>query len=195
MSNPTLYLFLQGILGAKRARFICVRDYMRPAAGQRVLDVGCGPGYVIEYFPKCEYVGFDIDQDYVRYANQKYGHKGTFYCQELDDDAAKHLMPFDLIIMNGLLHHLKDDQVTKLLRLTKAILKPRGKIVTLDGCYTETQSNIAKKLLDYDRGKFVRKEKDYVRLVSAIFPSVDAHIRHDLMLIPYTLLIMQLSSL
>ena len=193
MLSPAIYLLFQGIIGAKRSRWRCVKEYIRPVPGQRILDVGCGPGYVVEYFPKSDYIGLDTDQNYIKYANHKYKHKGSFFCQELDDAAAKDLKPFDLIIMNGLLHHLNDTQVIELFQRAKRILKPGGKIVTLDGCYVKGQSRIAKKLLDYDRGKYVREQRAYIGLASNVFDSVVTHIRHDLMRIPYTLIIMQIS--
>lgn len=191
--NPVIYLLFQGLIGAKRSRLMCVKEYIRPVPGQRILDVGCGPGYVVEYFPESDYIGFDTDRKYIQYANRKYSRKGRFFCQELDDAAAKDLKPFDLIIMNGLIHHLNDTQVIELFQRTKGILKPGGRVITLDGCYVRGQSFIARKLLDYDRGKFIRQEHDYVRLVSTVFSSVMAHIRHDLMFVPYTLIIMKIS--
>ena len=49
---PSLYLLSQGILGAKRARKKCIEEYARVEPGMRVLDIGCGPGYVVQYLPK-----------------------------------------------------------------------------------------------------------------------------------------------
>lgn len=193
MSSPVIYLLSQWIIGAKRSRLICVREYVCPIVGQRILDVGCGPGYVVEYFPESDYTGFDTDKKYIQYANDKYGQRGRFFCQELDDATAKDLNSFDLIIMNGLIHHLSDTQVIRLFQRAKRILKPGGKVVTLDGCYVKGQSSIAKKLLDCDRGKYVRDEAAYTGMASQVFDSVVTHIRSDLMLIPYTLIIMQIS--
>lgn len=194
MSSPVIYLLSQWIIGAKRSRLICVKEYVSPlVVGQRILDVGCGPGYVAEYFPRSEYIGFDTNRRYIEYANRKYSQRGCFFCQELNDTAVKDLNPFDLIIMNGLIHHLSDTQVIRLFQRVKRILKPGGKVVTLDGCYVKGQSGIAKKLLDCDRGKYVRDEAAYTGLASQVFDSVVTHIRSDLMLIPYTLIIMQIS--
>src|SRR2546428_778256 len=41
---PSLYLFSQAILGAKRARKYCIDEYAWPQPGMRVRDIGCGPG-------------------------------------------------------------------------------------------------------------------------------------------------------
>jgi SAM-dependent methyltransferase len=105
----------------------------------------------------------------------------------------KDLEPFDLIIMNGLLHHLDNRSVIALFKRVKRLLKPSGRIVTLDGCYVEGQSLVVRKMLDLDRGKYVRDEKTYVSLVSEVFDSAVSHIRHDLFWIPYTSIVLQIS--
>ena len=193
LSVPSVYLLFQGLLGAKKARRRSIEEYVHYSPGQRILDIGCGPGYVSEYFKGADYVGFDTDKAYIDYATSKYGYWGSFFCQEFDDAAVDQLGSFDRVIMNGLLHHLEDDTVVEFLQRVKRVLKTRGKLVTLDGCYAEGQSFIARKLLFHDRGKHVREEKDYRALGSKVFNSVVTHIRNDLMFIPYTFIIMQIS--
>ncbi|OHB72174.1 MAG: hypothetical protein A2W17_00925 [Planctomycetes bacterium RBG_16_41_13] len=193
LSYPFIYLFFQTLIGAKKARLQCVKEYVNPVPRSKILDIGCGPGYGIEFFPNPIYVGFDIDKKYINYAKFKYGNKGLFVCEEFSDKVVENLGFFDLVIMNGLLHHMSDNQVIELFEKVKRVLRSQGQIVTLDGCYVKGQSFIAKTLLDYDRGKFIRQEHDYVRLASKIFTSVVSHIRHDLMFIPYTLIVMNIS--
>ncbi len=193
LSNPSIYLYVQWLIGAKHARWECVRQFTSYNPGQRILDIGCGPGYVIEYLPESDYIGLDTDQRYIDYAQGKYGRRGLFFCQELNDETMKNLEPFDLIIMNGLLHHLDNRSVIALFKRVKRLLKPSGRIVTLDGCYVEGQSPVARKMLDLDRGKYVRDEKTYVSLVSEVFDSAVSHIRHDLFWIPYTSIVLQIS--
>jgi len=79
--------------------------------------------------------------------------------------------------MNGLVHHLNDEQVLDLFRRAKSILKPGGRVVTLDGCYIENQPSIARKLLDYDHGEYIRNEGEGRILSSRVFESVTVHIR------------------
>jgi len=187
---PSLYLFSQAILGAKRARKRLIDEYAQPQPGMRVLDIGCGPGYVIEYLPKVEYYGFDVSSLYITYAKRKYGEQGAFYCQRFDAAVASELEPFDLILMAGLLHHLNDQEVSSLLELSKRAIKKTGSLVTLDPCYDRTQSPIAKFLLDRDRGHYIREADPYVALASGVFRHVDFHVRDDLFFLPYTALVM-----
>ena len=78
-----------------------------------------------------------------------------------------------------------------LFAIAKAALKPGGVLVTFDGCYTPTQSLLARCLLNWDRGRFVRTKDEYVRLATTTFTDVEPFIRSDLLRIPYTHLIMR----
>ena len=98
---------------------------------------------------------------------------------------------YDIILANGLLHHLDDAQVSEFLSLAARNLKPTGRLVTFDGCYTEDQSRVARTLLDMDRGSHVRNLDAWLELVRPVFPAVQPHLRTDLLRIPYTHLVME----
>ena len=70
-------------------------------------------------------------------------------------------------------------------------LKPGGKLVTLDGVWSKGQSAGARALLARDRGQFIRNEESYLRIASKAFDNVKVSIRHDLLRIPYTHIIME----
>ena len=187
---PSLYLLSQGILGAKRARKKCIEEYARVEPGMRVLDIGCGPGYVVQYLPKVCYFGFDISPQYINYAKQKYGGRGKFFAQRFDADMAGKLGPFDLILMAGLLHHLNDAEAVDLLDLSRRAISSTGRLITLDPCYYARQSSVAKFLMKRDRGESIRESTEYVTLASRKFGRVEMHIREDLFFLPYTAAVM-----
>ena len=93
-----------------------------------------------------------------------------------------------------MLHHLDDETAAKLFTLARLALQPNGRLITFDGCYSPGQSRVAHWLLGRDRGKFVRTRAQYERLASACFSKVECHLRHDLLRIPYTHLIMRCSN-
>jgi len=79
--NSKIYLLCQRVIGAIHSRRRYIEEYVRPIPNQRVLDVGCGPGYVVEYFPKSDYIGLDINERYIQYVSCRYGWKGQFFAK------------------------------------------------------------------------------------------------------------------
>ncbi len=189
LALPVAYrLFGRLVGGGARATF--VRDYLRPQPGDRVLDLGCGPGDLLAALPPCEYVGVDLDPNYVAAAQARYGDRGTFRCEPAEAVVEVEPASFDLVVMTGLLHHLDDDQAAAVLAVARKALRPGGRLVTLDGCFVPGQSRLARWMLRRDRGKFVRDQRAYLRLAEAAFPAVAPHVRHDLMRVGYTHLIL-----
>ena len=78
-----------------------------------------------------------------------------------------------------------------LFQIARDTMKPGGKLVTLDGVWTDDQSQVVKYLLSRDRGRFVRSEAGYRELASKVFSNIESSVRHDLLRIPYTLLILK----
>ena len=186
-----VYRLFSTLTGAHRSRTECVAKYIRPMASDRVLDCGCGPADLIEYLPALEYVGIDIDADYVAAARSRFGDRATFRLGPLGADTMKEEAHYDLVLAWGVLHHLNDDQVMEFMSLARRSLKHTGRLVTLDPCYTEGQARVARYLLDRDRGEHVRFLEEWPRLVKPTFPSATFEVRHDLLRFPYTHLIME----
>lgn len=191
LSFPSLYRLFGTLIGARRARIECVERYIRPQASDRVLDCGCGPGDSLDFLPSVEYVGIDIDEEYIAAARSRYGGRATFRLGPVGPETIHEEDHYDLVLAWGLLHHLDDDQVSEFLRLAYRCLKPTGRLVTMDGCYSDDQSRAARYLLDLDWGSHVRSLEAWLELVRPAFPAVEAHLRHDLLRIPWTHLIME----
>jgi SAM-dependent methyltransferase len=191
LNHPSLYLCYQTLVGGVRARRLLVQDYIQPGADLVVLDIGCGPGYAISYFPEPRYYGFDICAEYIRYAQKRFSPRGQFYCQFFDEGALGCLPPVDVVMLMGVVHHLDDKTATDLLGLAKRAMKPAGRLFTLDGCYRKNQSPVAREFLRRDRGQFIRDEYNYLKLARGVFPEVTPHVRDDMFLIPYTTMVME----
>ncbi|MFO0926414.1 MAG: class I SAM-dependent methyltransferase [Gemmataceae bacterium] len=189
LAFPAAYRLLGRLLG-RDARTVYVRDYLQAQPGERVLDLGCGPADILTHLPPCEYVGIDMDAAYVEAARARFGSRGTFACVPVEEYAVTQPASFDLVMANGVLHHLDDRQATALLTAAARALKPGGRLVTLDGCYVPRQSWVARTLLRMDRGQFIRNEASYQTLAFGCFTQIACSVRHDLLNLPYTHLIM-----
>jgi SAM-dependent methyltransferase len=180
------------MMGGESVWRVYLAGYVKPAPGDKILDIGCGPADVLNYLPAVNYTGLDISPEYIRSANQRYGARGRFCCGDVGLAAIEgEHGTFDLVLVTGVIHHLDDAQAARLFDLARLALRPTGRLVTFDGCYAPQQSPIARWLLARDRGKFVRTREEYLRLASARFSKVEPHLRHDLLRLPYTHLIMR----
>jgi SAM-dependent methyltransferase len=190
LSSPALYQAYQNAGGFFGARVKAIAEYLTIRPRMRVIDVGCGPGYVLRHLPRgIDYIGFDIDQAYIDHANRSFGDRGKFYCRYFDAAAAVEFAGADVVMMNGVLHHIADQELTATLTHVRDVLKEGGVLFTLDGCYLEGQSRFAKWLLDNDRGEFVRDQSGYDRVLRSVFDDVDLVIRQDYARVPYTFII------
>lgn len=181
-------------IGGPNARATHVSRYIRPKEGDRILDVGCGPADIIESLPPVTYVGVDLNPNYIESAKRNYGHKASFFCKDVTAIQNEEFEPFDLILATGLLHHLSDTEALTLLNSCSKLLKPNGRMITYDGCRIPKQHPFDTWMLNNDRGKFVRSREHYEKLASSVFPNnVKIEVTSNLLRIPYTLAIMELT--
>jgi SAM-dependent methyltransferase len=171
LAHPAIYQAYQELGGFFGARIKAIRDYLPIAPGMRVIDIGCGPGHIVRHLPEgIDYTGFDIDGPSIAYARRHFGQRGRFEARLFDADAAREFGPADVVMMNGVMHHIGDADLAATLANVRDALKPGGVLFTLDGCYRPGQSAIARWLLDNDRGVHVRDCDGYHRLLTGPLP-------------------------
>lgn len=187
LKHPAIYQLYQELGGFFGARVKAIRDYLPIPKGARVIDIGCGPGHIVRHLPRgIDYLGLDIDAPSIAYARRHFGDRGRFDTRFFDAAAVEELGPVDVVMMNGVMHHIGDADLAATLGHVKAALRPGGALFTLDGAYRPGQSRIDKWLLDNDRGVHVRDAAGYRRLLEDAFGPVEMHVRADLSRLPYT---------
>jgi SAM-dependent methyltransferase len=191
LADPRIYSLFRRLVGRNTARSVYAREHLRLQPGQRVLDLGCGTGDILEHLPAVHYVGYDISAAYIERASARFGQRGEFHCRAVDEDLRLIVGSFDIVIAHGVLHHLDDAAARTLFRVARGALKPGGRLVTFDGCFAEGQSVLARLFLSLDRGRHVRTQEDYERLARGEFEQVKSVLRDDLIRIPYAHLIME----
>lgn len=191
LNIPAFYRALQSVVGGEASWRSYISNVVKLNGGERVLDLGCGPGHIVPWLPEVDYYGVDIDENYIAEANERFGYRAHFYCRALSDDAVQDLGQFDVVIATGVLHHLDDDTARSLFRCASYALKPGGRLVTCDGVKGERMSPVARLLIQLDRGQFVRSREAYENLARAHFTNVTLSIRDDLSRVPYKHCIME----
>jgi cyclopropane fatty-acyl-phospholipid synthase-like methyltransferase len=190
LDRPFFYESYHKLIGADHRSRVLVNEYIRPQAGDRLLDIGCGPGNMVPFLPACQYMGFDANESYIASARERYGARGEFLCERVSHHTVQQFGAFDIVLALGLVHHLDDPESQDLFRLGHTALKPGGRMITNDGCYVPGQSAAKRYLLSRDRGQFVRTQEKYERLARSSFNHVQSDLREDVLRIPYTHLIM-----
>lgn len=194
LGRASIYSLFARAIGARRGRTLYVERYIRAAAGSRVLDIGCGPADILEALPDVDYHGFDMEARYIAAARERFGGRGVFEVAKVGEEELTRYSEFDLVLATGVLHHLDDAEAQKLFELASSALRPGGTLVTLDGCFVEHQSIVARGLIASDRGRYVRRPPDYLRLAKRTFHDVESHLCHDLLRVPYTHWVMRCSK-
>lgn len=195
LSLSRVYDLFQKLMGAKEGRKVLAQRYIRAKTEDRVLDIGCGTAQIIKFLPEVLYWGFDPNPRYIQSAKEQFGEgRYAFSCTDVDEAVLGTLPKFDIVLALGVLHHITDDAAVQLARLAKIALKKGGRLVTIDPCFVEGQSPIARFLISRDRGQHVRNREAYQLLMGQVFNAINVEIRHDLARFPYTHLIMECAS-
>ena len=190
LALPQAYQLYWTLIGGSARSRILVQDYIRPRPGDRILEIGCGPGTIVPYLPPSEYVGFDANSHYIEKASKRFP-KAKFICETVSQYTLPQKSYFDTVLALGIVHHLDDRESVQLFRIAHEALRPGGKLVTLDGVWAGEQSRTERYLLAKDRGRFVRSESEYVKLASEVFSQIKSNIRPRLLRIPYTHIILE----
>lgn len=188
LSNPAVYNATQRAFGADAARRDIASRYLRVTSEDRILDIGCGTAEILPYLPaSVEYWGFDLSEAYIEAAQKRFGNRGFFRCADVGAYIDQDRLPdMDLVLATGVLHHLGDSECLSLISIASSVLRPGGRLVTVDPTYASGQSRASRWLVSRDRGQSVRTPEDYRALATTEFERVQAHLRHNMIRIPYS---------
>lgn len=115
-------------------RFLALRLLRDPGTATTIIDVGCGPGYLVRNmhraFPLSAVIGIDVNRDMLRRAKANIRAENIGFC--LGDGTA---LPFrddslDIVVCTGAFHHLPD--ASEALREFHRVLKPGARFLILE---------------------------------------------------------------
>ncbi len=137
-------------------------------AVRRVLDVGCGPGTNTHHFGHADYLGVDLNEDYIAYARRR--HRRNFLVADVTTDRIDGGQ-FDFIFVNSILHHLDTTSTRRILAHLETLLSTDGHVHILELVLPAAPS-VARLLARWDRGDFPRPLAEWRELFTERFEPV-----------------------
>jgi SAM-dependent methyltransferase len=156
MRQPLVYRLWMAPFAEKKFAPIAANNAMERV--RRVLDVGCGPGTNADYFPNAEYLGIDLNAQYIRDAERRRtasNGKKRFVAADAAQFSVQPGDKFDFILVNSFLHHIDDATTRGILANLSKLLMDDGYLHSLELVLPEGVS-AARFLARADRGKFAR---------------------------------------
>lgn len=192
LSLAPAYRAAQRAIGADHFRRFVAEEILSLDEHDRVLDIGCGTADILGHLPAVDYVGLDPSRRYVEAAAARYGTRGTFVTSpdELDDTTRDRTVAMAI----GVFHHMDDATVRDVLDLAARSVRPGGRVVSVDPAFTDDQHRLARLLISRDRGRAVRRPDELAALVAERFRVDDVTVRHDLLRLPYTHVIIRATT-
>lgn len=182
LEYPIIYTISQKLLAPGSGLLLgkCYEDVFSESKGY-ILDVGCGPLFTTPR-PNGTIVGIDINPLYVK----KYGSTGADKSSDGISDYSDRCMgvvcsadslPFDENFFdesrcNGLLHHLPQESALFTIKEMIRCTRPGGKIIVFDNVWPRVSlyRPLAWLTRRFDRGEWVRTEKELLELADAAHP-------------------------
>lgn len=176
-----VYTAFQGLISSPGAANR-MRHELYPELGARpirVLDIGCGPAAFYSRYQGVEgleCVGIEPNAAYVQDAEQRF--PGIeLYAGTVPQVRERFSGLFDLVVLEGVLHHVGDTTAIEALSFAGERLAPGGRIVALDPVLLPRQNPIARALAVLDRGKHVRTLDGYRELAVTALPQARVEVR------------------
>ena len=179
LGRPLIYSFFGRIVGTHDKYKMYTDKFIKPLQNPKILDIGCGTADILNFLPlNVNYTGYDVNPSYIFYARKKFGHRATFHNARVNTmTEAKLQNHFDVVLADGLLHHLNDAEAAQLFDIGYHALKKNGFLLTFDPAYIKSQQPFAKMMCNIDRGQHVRFPEQYKRIAQISFNQVDIMIR------------------
>lgn len=180
---PQAYKYFQICYGMSKLRRILLTEYIAPEKGDKILDIGCGTADILDNFQTgIEYTGIDINERYLAYDKKHYVNRPqtAFINADVKAFLEKTDLKYDFILFLGSSQNFDDAMLEFCYGKCYEILNKGGKLVIVDGVYTEDTNAIERFLMKNNRGPHIRVLEGWKDLVSRCFTNVSYSVRKDL---------------
>ncbi len=165
LESSTCYAIWSAFFNAEKIK--AIKLSLPDLKAKKVLDLGCGPATNTKIFLEADYTGIDINPRYIEKAKGAYP-QFQFFTQSILALELKG-QKYDVILMNSIIHHLSDFEVTKLFTDLKSYLKPGGTIILSEPLLPTPKDGFKYYMMRLDRGRHFRTYEGYCSLFDKYF--------------------------
>ncbi|NGN63949.1 class I SAM-dependent methyltransferase [Streptomyces sp. A7024] len=139
LGHPGAYEVLSKVLflGRRRRLYGQLVALAGVGAGDRVLDIGCGPGYLTRLAarsagPRGAAVGIDPSEEMTRYAARHTKEPNCTFRKGLGEDLDLADDSFDAVVTSLAVHHIPEDKRERAVAEMYRVLRPGGRVLIAD---------------------------------------------------------------
>jgi ubiquinone/menaquinone biosynthesis C-methylase UbiE len=165
--NPSIY---QAIIRPKFAIKKYIKNVIQKEFDfndKKVLDFGCGTGSNSFIFESKDYLGVDVDESRINFANKAFP-QYTFKVIK-DNTLPTEDNSLDYICIFAVIHHIPDNIFQEYIKEFKRVLKTDGKIVIIEPVLSDSHKFSNWFMKTFDAGEYIRYEEEYKKLLEKDF--------------------------
>lgn len=167
LSFPLAYRLWQAPFIEQKLRPLYAHNDMSRV--RRVLDVACGPGTNTGHFAHSDYLGIDLNPEYVAAARRRHGR--AFQVADLTTYQASTEARFDCVFVNSFFHHVADVKARRILAHLAELVADQGFVHILDLVLPE-RWGVPRLLVKLDRGEHARPLDAWRELFCSVFDEI-----------------------
>lgn len=169
IQSPTMYKFQQHLSGSDELHNYSIAEEVNLNDLKNVLDIGCGIGNDSKLFNNktTSYLGIDIDQKRIDFANQFYSNENVSF-ENTSINELKINQAFDLVLIFGVFHHLTDEEIENFVENIKLNSRYFKKIIILDPVKVHNQGVLATLFQILDVGANIKDENGYLKFFETL---------------------------
>ena len=158
------YRLIQKII-LKRSFYDDFLNVIKTENIDRIIEIGCADSVILKNLNKdFFYDGFDIEENFIEKSKIKYSDNSKFSFEKKsihEIDFKKYDIEKTIVLLIGVFHHVSDEYIKIFLNKTKLF-----KVYAIDAVRLDGQNLFTKLLMDFDKGKYVRSENHYKKLLN-----------------------------
>lgn len=191
-----IYDAVQKLIGATNHRKSVV-ERLNITKGSKVVEVGCGPGKILDTLGDVFYVGYDINSRYIGAAQKKYADRKN--CKFIVSDASKPelhdlVKECDVMLSLGVLHHLTDEQCEELLSMAVRAVSNKGRFVIYEPYIPISKDSIGDFFMKNDRGMNIKSLDGWHQLARKYFSSIKESLHSPVYILRYSIVVLECSN-